>query len=132
MGATDRPTDRSIGTVLTDIVGDVQQIVRAETRLARAEFREELAKAKRGATFLVAAGIVSSLALGVALLAAVYALELVWPPWAAALAVAGVTFVIGGALAAAALQQLKNVTVSPDRTVSTLKENIQWAKTRIE
>jgi len=136
MGATDRPTDRaadrSIGTVLTDIVGDVQQIVRAETRLARAEFREELAKAKRGATFLVAAGVVCALALGVALLAAVYALTLIWPPWAAALAVAGVTFIIGGVLAAAGLQQLKNVTVSPDRTVSSLKENIQWAKTRIE
>jgi uncharacterized membrane protein YqjE len=136
MGATDRPTDRptdrSIGTVLTDIVRDVQQIVRAETRLARAEFREELAKAKRGATFLVAAGVVCALALGLALLAAVYALTLIWPPWAAALAVAGATFVIGGVLAAAGLQQLKNVTASPDRTVSSLKENIQWAKTRIE
>jgi len=132
MGATDRPTDRSIGAVLTDIVGDVQQIVRAESRLARAEFREELTKAKRGATLLVAAGIVIALALGVALLAAVYALAIIWPPWAAALAVAVVTFVIGGVLAAAGLRQLRNVTVSPDRTVSSLKENIQWAKTRIE
>ena len=125
-------TDRTIGTVLTDIVGDVQQIVRAETRLARAEFREELTKARRGATFLIAAGIVGALALGVALLAAVYALAIIWPPWAAALAVAGTTAVIAGVLAATGLRELKDVTIVPDRTVSSVKENIQWAKTQIK
>lgn len=125
-------TDRSIGAVLADIVGDVQQIVRAEVRLAKAEFREELGKAKRGATFLVAAGVIITLAAGVALLAAVYALATIWPPWAAALTVAAVALAIGGALAAAGLQQIKSVTALPDRTVSTVKENVQWAKTRMK
>ena len=125
-------SDRSIGAVLKDIVSDVQQIVRAEARLARAEIREELAKARRGALFLAAAGVVCALAVGVAMVAAVYALATVWPPWAAALAVSGMALVIGGALAATGLHQLRDVTWTPDRTVNSVKENIQWVKTRIE
>ena len=125
-------TDRSIGAVLTDIVRDVQQILRAEARLARAEFREEFAKARRGAAFLAAAGVVCALALGVVLVAAVYALATIWPPWAAALSVAGVTMVIGIVLAVTGVRQLKSVTWAPDRAVDAVKENIQWVKTQID
>jgi len=124
--------DRSIGAVLTDVVADVQQIVRAEARLARAEFREELVKAKRGVTFLVAGGVLGALAVGVLLLAAVYALATIWPPWAAALTVAVVSLAVGGAIVATGLRQLNSVTLTPDHTVKTVKENIQWVKTRID
>ena len=36
--------DRSIGDVLKDIFGNVQEMIRAEIRLARAEMREEAGK----------------------------------------------------------------------------------------
>jgi uncharacterized membrane protein YqjE len=128
MGAT----PRSIGALLTDIVGDVAEILRAEARLARAEFREELGKAKRGAVLMAAAGVVIALALGVALVAAVFALATIWPPWVAALTVAGATLAIGGLLGTMGVRQLKDVSLTPDRTVSSVKENIQWVKTRID
>ena len=51
---------RSIGDVLKDILEDVQQIVRAEVRLARAEVREEFGKAKSAALFLMMAGAASA------------------------------------------------------------------------
>ena len=92
--------------------------------------REELAKAKQGAAMLVTAGIVLILAAALALLAAVYALALIWPPWAAALAVAVVAAAVGGVLAMTGLHRLKDVTLPPQKTVSTVRENIQWAKTR--
>jgi len=123
-------TDRSIAAVLSDIVGDLQQIVRAEMRLAKVEVREELAKAKQGAAMLMTAGVVLVLAVGLALLAAVYALALVWPPWAAALVVAVVVAAAGGVLATTGLHRLKDVNIAPPKTVSTVRENIQWAKTR--
>ena len=123
-------SDRSIAHMVSDIIGDVQQIVRAEVRLARAEIREELGKAKRGVMFLAAGAVVVMMAFGVGLLAAVYALALVWPSWAAALTVAGVVAIVGIAVLAAGLKQMKDVTLTPERTVSTIKENIQWAKTR--
>jgi uncharacterized membrane protein YqjE len=123
-------TDRSIATVLSDIVGDLQQIVRAEVRLAKVEVQEELAKAKQGAAMLLAAGVVLILALALALLAAVYALALVWPPWAAALVVALVVGATGGLLAMTGMHRLKDVHMAPPKTVATVRENIQWAKTR--
>ena len=79
---------------------------------------------------LVTAGIVLVLALGVALLAAVYALALVWPAWAAALVVALVVAAGGGLLAMTGVRRLKDVNVAPPKTVATVRENIQWAKTR--
>ena len=123
-------TDRSIASMVSDIIGDVQQIVRAEVRLARAEIREEIAKARRGVLFVAAGAVFVLMAFGVGLLAAVYALAEVWPRWAAALTVGGVVAVAGFAVLAAGLKQFKAVSLPPERTVSTIKENIQWAKTR--
>jgi uncharacterized membrane protein YqjE len=123
-------TDRSIAAVLSDIVGDLQQIIRAEVRLAKVEVREELAKARQGAAMLVMAGVVLALAVGLSLLAAVYALAIIWPPWAAALVVALGVAAIGGLLAITGLHRLKAIHPVPERTVETVRENIQWAKTR--
>ena len=122
--------DRSIGAVLSDIVGDIQSIVRAEIRLATVEVREELTKAKQGAAMLVAAGVVLVMASGLALLAAVYALATVWPPWAAALAVAVAVAVAGGILAATGQRRVRDVHLPPQKTVNTVRENVTWAKTR--
>jgi uncharacterized membrane protein YqjE len=122
--------DRSIGTVLSDIVGDLQQIVRAEVRLAKTEIREEAAKAKRGAALLVAGGVAVTLAIGLMLLAAVYALATVWPPWAAALGVAVGVAAIGIALAMSGRTAISRIALPPEKTVSTVRENLQWAKTR--
>ena len=39
--------ERSIGSLVNDIVGNVQEIIRSEVRLAKAEVTEELTKARR-------------------------------------------------------------------------------------
>jgi uncharacterized membrane protein YqjE len=122
--------DRSIGDVLKDIVANVQHIIRAEVRLAKIETRDELLKFKRGVIFFAVAGLFGTLALGVLLLAAVYALSLVLPPWAAALVVAVVTGVIAAVCAGTGVKSLKQVTLPPPKTVATIQENIQWAKTQ--
>jgi uncharacterized membrane protein YqjE len=122
--------DRPIAAVLSDIVGDVQQIIRAEVRLARVEIREELGKAKRGALLVAAASALMLLAVAALLLSAIYALATVWPPWAAALAVALALAAIGGALAMTGASRIRSVHLPPQKTVSTVRENIQWAKTR--
>lgn len=122
--------DRSISSVLSDIVGNVQQIVRAEVRLAKAEVREEAGKAKRGVMLLGVGAIGFVFAGGFLLLAAVYALATVWPAWAAALAVAVGIAAVGGAVVATGLKNLRSVSLAPPKTVSTIQENIEWAKTR--
>ena len=72
-------TERPLSAVLSDIAGNVQDIVRAELRLAKTEATDEVARAS-SAGLMVGLGI---LMLGIsglfALLAAVYALSLVMP-----------------------------------------------------
>ena len=121
---------RSIGDLLSAIVADVQKIVRAEVRLARAEIREELARAKTGVMFLAVAGVAGLVALGLFLQAIVFAIATVWPLWAAALAVAAGAGLIGGLLWMAGMKRFRDLGTPVPKTVETLKENIQWAKTR--
>ena len=87
--------ERSIAAVLTDIVGNVQQIVRAEIRLATVEVREEAAKAARSAILVVTGGVIAVLAVAFALLACVYVLGTVVAPWIAALIVAAAAGSVG-------------------------------------
>lgn len=121
---------RSIADVLKDIVGNVQQLIRAELRLARTEIREEVGKASRGITVIAIGGVTAVLGLGLFMLAAVYALALVVPSWAAALIVAVVAVLTAGVMIATGVQHLKQVTLPPPKTVATLQENLQWAKTQ--
>lgn len=124
--------DRSIGAVVSDILGDIHVIVRGEVRLAKAEIREEIAKARRGVVLLVAGGLVLAAALGCGLLAAIYGLSMVWPPWAAALAVSGGTAVLGAALALSGRKHIESVELPPQKTAASVKENLQWAKSRMK
>jgi uncharacterized membrane protein YqjE len=119
--------NRTISTVLSDIVGNVQDIVRSELRLAKTEITEELAKA-RSAGILIGAGalmlIFSTLFL---LLAAVYALSTVMPGWAAAVIVGAGVGVIAALCFGIGIRKLKSVRAAP-KTATTVKENVEWAK----
>jgi uncharacterized membrane protein YqjE len=122
--------NRSIGDVLSDIVDDVQQIVRAEVRLARAEIREQLGRARLAAIFFATAGVAALMAIGLVLLAGVFALATIWPSWAAALAVAAGAALLGGLLWMAGIRHIRTLHVTPQKAIDSVKENIQWAKTR--
>ena len=88
---------RSIGTVLKEIVGNVEQIVRSEIRLASAEVRQEAGKAGQSAALVLVGGAIAVLALGCALIAAISLLATIVALWSAALIVAAVAGVVGAA-----------------------------------
>ena len=119
---------RSIGTVLKDIVGNVQQIVRSEIRLASVEVREEAGKAGRSAALVMVGGAIAVLALGCALIAAISLLATIVALWSAALIVAAVAGVVGAAFIAAGMKRMRQITMTPTRTLAALEENIPWAK----
>lgn len=120
--------ERTVASLLKDIIGNVQQIIRAEVRLAKVEVAEELGKARRGIVLVAAGALFGVMALALLLLGAVYLLAHVVPPWAAAGLVALGTGVIGGILVAVGARQLKLVSLTPPRTINSVQENIQWAK----
>jgi len=120
-------SDRSFSTVLQDVVRNLQEIVRAEVRLAKIELREEAVKAKSGG-ILVAAGAIGGLYAMLFLLFAVfYALTWVMPDWASALTVAAPLAIAAGVLINAGMTHLKKMH-PPNKTIESLKENVEWAK----
>jgi Putative Actinobacterial Holin-X, holin superfamily III len=51
--------------------------------------------------------------------------------WLAALIVGGVLVMAGGILIGAGGMKLKRVDLTPDKTIRTLEEDVQWAKQQI-
>jgi len=120
--------DRPVSDVVQDIVRNIQEIIRSEVRLAKTEVREEVGHAK-SAGIVVAAGAVAAIFAVLFLLwAVVYALATAMPQWAAALII-GVLLGIGAGLTLnAGVKRFKQVKPTPQRTIASLKENVQWAK----
>jgi uncharacterized membrane protein YqjE len=122
-----RDDDRSISDVLQDIFGNVQEIVRSEVRLAQAEIKTEAGKTVRAAKSLIIGGVLALYAGGLVLIAAVYALAMVLQPWLAALIVGAVVAMIAAALISTGQGRLRGVH-KPEKTIRTVKEDVQWLK----
>ena len=120
--------ERSFSDVIQDIIDNVQRIIRSEVRLAKVEIQEETSKAGKAASVLAAGVVLGAYALGFLLLSGVYGLSQVMAPWLAAL-----TVTIGVGVAAAVCimvgrKRLKSVHPKPEKTIQTMKENLEWAK----
>ena len=123
---------RSFSDVLRDIVQNVQDIVRSEIRLARIEVEVELAKTKRAGVLLGMGAAFGFLAVLFALLAAVFALSIIVPSWAAALMVAVPVGIAAAGMWSGGLKRLRQVHPLPERAVETAKESVQWTKQQIK
>jgi uncharacterized membrane protein YqjE len=120
--------DRSLSTIVQDIVGNVQGILRSEIRLAKTEIREEANKAARASTLFISGGVLGIYAVGLLLLTLVRALSVPLEPWLAALIVFVVVAVLSAVLLRAGIARFRRVNPTPDRTIETMKENVQWVK----
>lgn len=119
--------ERPLSSVLHDIIGNVQFIIRSEARLAKAEIVEEARKSS-SAAMLIGAGVLMLVLSGLfALLAIVYALSLVMPAWAAALIVAAGEGLMAAIFIGLGLKRVRTVRAIP-KTVASIKENVEWAK----
>lgn len=118
---------RSIPEILQDVFSNIQEIVRAEVRLAKAELREELNRGRAGGLLIAVGAVAAIFSALFILLACVYALGLVMPNWAAALIVAVAAGVVAAATLTLGLKRLKTIQAAP-KTAATLKENVRWAK----
>lgn len=127
-GAGDRYRNRSATDVIKDIVANLQEIVRSEARLARAEIREESAKLLNASRLLLLGGFVGIYAAGFILLSLVYGLSSIVAPWIAALLVGVLLAAISGVMVISGRGRLKDFTPKPEKTIETVKENIEWIK----
>jgi hypothetical protein len=119
---------RTFGDVVEDLLRNLQEIVRAEVRLAKSEIQKEAEKARVAAALIGVGAVLGLSALAMVLVAAVAALAEIMPVWAAAL-VMGVVLVAGaGVLLSMGIKRLRDVNAVPQRTMDHLKGDIQWVK----
>lgn len=118
--------------ILQEIVRNLQDLVRSEFHLAKAEAREELGKMVRASVLLVAASAGAIFSVFFLLLSLVYALSLVWASWLAALAVAAGIALITLTIMRAALARLRTVRPAAPKTRASVKENVEWAKRQLK
>lgn len=121
---------RSIADVLQDIVANVQTIIRAEIRLAKTEVKEEITKARAAAGMMAGGAVAALFTVWLLLLTAFFALSTVMPFWAAALVLLIVMAIVTAILLMAGRKRLKTVNRKPEKTIETMKENVQWVKTQ--
>lgn len=118
---------RSFGEVFQDAVGHIQEIVRAEIRLAKVEVKEEAVKAEGAAVVLGGGALMGYFAGALIIVAAVCALAIVVPWWAAALIMAAICGVCAAAMLGAGRAMLAQLR-APEKTVATVSEDLRWAR----
>jgi protein-S-isoprenylcysteine O-methyltransferase Ste14 len=122
------PAGASVGELMSHVTSDLSLLVRQEVALAKAEIREEAAKAGKGAGLLGAAGYASHMIVLFGTFALVFGLgNWVGLGWACLIvtllwAAAGVLLAVKGK------RTLSAVHPKPERTIETLKEDAQWAR----
>jgi uncharacterized membrane protein YqjE len=122
---------RPLGEVLRRLSDDVSLLVRQEVELAKAELAQKARGAVSGLALFGGAAAVSLCAAGALTAFLVLVLAVVLPDWAAALLVALALAGVATVLVVIGKQQLARVgTPVPEQTIDTVKEDVEWAKTR--
>jgi len=120
--------EASMGELMTQLSSQTSRLVRDEMRLAQKEFVESAKHAGIGAGLFSAAGLVAVFGLGSLTAAAIAALSLALPVWAAALIVAVVLFAVAGVAGLVSKKQLDQASPTPELTVANVKQDIYELK----
>lgn len=127
-----READRPIGELLRELGDEISTLVRQEIALAKAEMSEKAKPVVASAGMFGGTALLALGAFGAAtafLIAGIAALGL--PVWAAALIVTVVYGAVAGVLAMMGKKKLQEAApLIPEQTAQSVKEDIEWAKTR--
>lgn len=120
--------ERAFSDVLQDILRNLQEIIRSEVRLARAEIRDDAKQAAASAVWLVAGAIGALSAWAFLLWTVAFALSTQMSMWMATLLVAVVMACAAAVLIPAGLRRMKRINPMPERTIASIKENVEWLR----
>jgi hypothetical protein len=117
---------RGLFALIADVPRLLRELIEAEIASLKAEITEKLKAAGIGVGFVVTAGAFAFFAVMVLTAAAILALALVLPAWAAALIVGGALLVLAGIAAAIGVAQLRaGVPPTPTTTIESVKEDVR-------
>jgi uncharacterized membrane protein YqjE len=126
-----READRPIGELLRELGDEISTLVRQEIALAKVEIAEKTKPAVASAGMFGGTALLGLGAFG-ALTTFLIALIALWVPvWASALIVTAVYGIAAFVLAQTGKKKLHEAApLIPEQTAQTVKEDIEWAKTR--
>jgi len=133
---------RSVGELLGEVTGGLSTLVHKEIELAKleakqavemakTELKDEATKAGKGAGMLVGAGVAGHFVLVFVSLMLMFVLENVIGIEFSALIVALLWAVVGAVLFTMGRKALREVRPVPERTIETVKEDLEWQRNQI-
>ena len=125
-------TERPLSELLSDVTAQLQALVRKEIELGRAEISQEVNKAVKGAAAFAVAAVVGLLAAVALVFAAAWGLSELVPEGVAFLIVGVLLLAVAGGLFAAGRKKVAEVNPVPQRTVETVKEDVETVKDSLQ
>ena len=123
--------DESTAELVKDLSREISQLVHQEIALAKAEMTEKGKKAGLGAGMLSGAAVLGFATVGGSMAFFILLLDIWMPAWLAALIVTVVYAAVAGILALRGKERITEAAPpAPERTIESVKEDMQWAKTR--
>ena len=131
MASAEPGAQHSLGEIASGLAGDVQDLVKGELALARAEFDHKLHGLIAGAISVVGGALVAFAGL-VVLLEGGAAILAKWvPAWASLLIVGAAIIIVGGLIARGGLAALSLRNLTPDKTTLSLGKDARIIKEHI-
>ncbi len=120
--------DHSLGEIVGGLANDVQDLVKGEIALARAELEQKLHRLLGALLWVLGGSLVGFAGLVVLLQGGAAALAMRIPAWAALAIVGVVIIIIGAALARLGFGMLTLKTLAPERTAASLQKDARMMK----
>lgn len=124
-------SEPSIADLVRSTIRDSQDLIRTEFALAKAELQAAVWRMASGAALVAGAVIAAVVAVVFLLTAAAWAIPMAtgWPAWSGFALVGGVVLLLAVALGLAGRQRVTSAPRMP-LTVETMKENLEWTRSR--
>ena len=124
---------QSVPELVKELTRDISELVRQEIELARVEMTEKGRKAGLGVGMFGGAAVFGMAVVGGSMATIIILLDLARPLWLASLITTVLYAAAAAVLALRGRDELKETgTPIPERTKQSVKEDIQWAKTRAQ
>jgi uncharacterized membrane protein YqjE len=120
--------DASLGDLMSQLSAQVSRLVRDEMRLAQKEFQQSAKHAGLGAGLLGTAGLLAFLGVGSLIAAAIAAIAVALPVWAAALIVGATMLSVSGIAVLLSKKQADEVAPATPQTVANVKKDLQQVR----
>jgi uncharacterized membrane protein YqjE len=124
-GANDQ---ESVGSLISGLIKDLQELVRGEVQLAKTELRDDAITAGRALGSIAAGAFIGLTGFIFLMLGVTYLINKELEMWISAAIVGAVLAIVAAVLVSVGRKRLSASNLKPEQTIETLKEDREWAK----